>query len=268
MSIDWDYSMAVGEIDHLAHTGLILAEDAALKEYLMGITVPDKNGMTNVDVWFRYPEGERRIKYPFITIDFLGMSPAFDRWTSVFSMPEDFSSFENPVTGEVLSTGMYIPSVSPELPAHTVTPGNTTSRGYEIKPYLMYTLMYQIAVHSRSALQDRYLLSRFMTDILPPRPFWIGVEADQTFRRCELVEMQPADTMETTESGNKRIFRKIYTITMDAEIPQSTIEELYKVSRVHTDVYANTSATESVTHAYNSTHTIGEPVTVVPPSGS
>jgi hypothetical protein len=80
--------------------------------------------------------------------------------------------------------------------------------------------------------------------------------------------MQPADTMETTESGNKRIFRKIYTIIMDAEIPQSTIEELYKVSRVHTDVYANKNTREAVTHTYNSVHTIGEPVTVVPPSGS
>lgn len=249
MSTDWDYSLAVGEIDHVAHTGLILAEDAALKEYLMGITVPDKSGMTGVDVWFRYPEGERRIKYPFITIDFLGMNPAVDRWTSIFSMPEDFSSFENPVTGEVLSTGMYVPSVSPELPAHS-----GDDRGYEIKPYLMYTLMYQVAVHSRSALQDRYLLSRFMTDIFPPRPFWIGVEADQTFRRCELVEMQPADTMETTESGNKRIFRKIYTIIMDAEIPQSTIEELYKVSQVHTDVYIDTDVSEAVI--------------VEPPSGS
>lgn len=263
MSTDWDYSLAVGEIDHIAHTGLILAEDAALKEYLSGITVPDKNSMIPVDVWFRYPEGERRIKYPFITIDFLGMSPAVDRWTSIFSVPENYASFEDPVTGEQGSTGMYIPSVSPTLSAHT-----NEDMGYEIKPYLMYTLMYQVAVHSRSAIQDRYLLSRFMTDILPPRPFWIGVDADQTWRRCELVEMQPADTTETTESGNKRIFRKIYTIIMDAEIPQSTIDELYKVSRVHTDVYANTDTRESTTHAYNSVHTIGEPVTVEPPSGS
>ena len=263
---DWDYELAVSDVDISSHTGLVLAEDAALKKYLSGITVPDKTGMVGVDVWFRYPEGERRIKFPFITIDLLAINPSYDRWTSFHTVDENYCQFEDPITGELIRTGMYIPSVASELPAKDES-GTT---GYHIDPYLMYTLMYQVTVHTRSAIHDRYLLSRFMTDILPPRPFWIGVDADQTWRRCELTEMSPADTSETSESGSKRIFRKVYTLSMDAEIPQSRAYEVEKAHRLHVDIYKENPITsrEAGSHLYNDTHTIAEPVTVEPPSGS
>jgi hypothetical protein len=220
--------------------------------------------MTEVDVWFRYPEGERRIKYPFITIDFLAINPSYDRWTSIHHVPEDYASFDDPVSGEQVRKGMYIPSTSPTLPEK-----ESETTGYNILPYLMHTLMYQVTVNTRSALHDRYLLSRFMTDIFPPRPFFIGVDADMTWRRCELLSMQQGDTSETTESGNKRIFRKIYTITIDAEIPQDKLYEIEKVSRVHVDVYPENppSSRETTQHLYDDVHTKAEPVTVEPPSG-
>ena len=43
-----------------------------------------------------------------------------------------------------------------------------------------------------------------------------------------------ADLSETTESGTKRIFRKMYTISMLAEVPQDRIVDSYgyKVLRV------------------------------------
>lgn len=265
MTIAWDYDLNNGQIDAGAHTGLILAEDAALKAYLSGITVPGKDdAMDEVSVWFRYPEGERRIKFPFITIDFLAINPSYDRWTSYHEVPETYCQFEDPVSGEVQSTGMYIPSFAPSLPEK-----EDPDSGYHVDPYLMHTLMYQVSVHSRSALHDRYLLSLFMTDIFPPRPFWIGVDADKTWRRCEVQEMAQGDTTETTESGNKRIFRKIYTISMDAEIPQSRAYEVIKAQRVHVDVYSDdVTQREAVDHAFDSVHQYAEPVTVEPPSGS
>lgn len=259
---DWDYDLAVGDIDITAHTGLILAEDAALKTYLSGITVPDKNGMIPVDVWFRHPEGERRIKYPFITIDFLAINPSFDRWQSQHYVSENDAIFLDPETTLETRTGMYVPSVSPELPEK-----EDPTAGYRIDPYLMHTLMYQVAVYTRSAIHDRYLLSRFMTDIFPPRPFFIGVDADATWRRCELLGMEQGDTTETTESGNKRIFRKIYTISIDAEIPYSRILEVPVAQRLHADVYADTEDREEIDHDYDAVHEIGEPVTVEPPPG-
>lgn len=266
MTTEWDYDLAVGEIDLANHTGLILAEDAAMKNYLSGITVPGRNGsMDEVPVWFRYPEGERRIQYPFITIDFLAINPSYERWTSIHNVPTDYCEFMDPVSGETTSRGMYIPSTSPQLPA---TESETAS--FKILPYLMHTIMYQVAVHSRSALHDRYLLSRFMTDIFPPRPFWVGVDADKTWRRCELMGMQQADTTETTESGNKRVFRKIYTLSLDVELPQDALREIEQVRRVHADVYPENpiSQRESVEHLYDDVHEYAEPVTVEPPPGS
>jgi hypothetical protein len=126
----------------------------------------------------------------------------------------------------------------------------------------MHILTYQVSVHSRSALHDRYLTSRFKVDVLPPRPFFIPVDADMTWRRCEMTDFAQADTHETTESGNKRIFRKIYTLAMDAEIPLTKIYEIKSAQRVHIDIYADTDKREASDHAYNAQHLIAEPVTI------
>ena len=92
--------------------------------------------------------------------------------------------------------------------------------------------MYQVMVHCRSSLHDRYLLSLFMTDLVQVRPFWVGVDADMTWRRVERVDFAQADVPETTESGTKRIFRKVHTISMLAEVPQAAFVESYLALRV------------------------------------
>lgn len=204
----------VGEPDSLAHTGFLLAEDQALHRYLQNLKVPkrpDNDEMQKVGVWFRFPEGERAIVYPFITINMIDVAPAYDLWTSEYVV--------DPV-------GLYRPSVSPSLPEPN------TNMGYSIRPYLAFDITYQITVHSRSNLHDRYLASLFFTDIFPPRPFWMGVDADNTWRRTELLDFAQQDIPETTESGTKRIFRKIYTISMMAEVPQDRLVQVWKVLRV------------------------------------
>ena len=206
------------EPDIWTHQGFILSEDEALKHYLTGIQVPGRDPATKVDVgaWFRWPEGERQIKYPFITIDLLSAEPAFDLFTS--------EHMEN--TAE-----LYRPSVAPHLPE---PPGGWAMQDYAIRHYLPFRLAYQIVVHSRSALHDRYLQSIFKTDVFPPRPFWLWNPMDETWRRTELMQSVASDLSESTESGTKRIFRKIYTISMLAEVPQDRIIDsyVYKVLRV------------------------------------
>lgn len=265
MSTLWNYDLTVGAPDLTAHTGLLLAEDDALKTYLEGIQVPEKDQLVPVDVWFRYPEGERRIKYPFITIDWLGIDPAYDRWTSQWKVPADYCRYLDPLTGSETGRGMYVPSVAPTLPDLT----DPAVMGYDIDAPLMHTLTYQVSVFSRSSLHDRYLQSRFITDIFPPRPFFLPVDADMTWRRCTLIEFTPGDTYESTDSGQKRIFRKIYTITVDAEIPYTKVREVFKVLSLHADIYDGVSGPrESPTHASDSPHDIAaENVTVVPPPG-
>lgn len=212
-------SPTLGNPDLVNHSGFILAEDEALKNYLTGMQVPTRPGesaMTDVGVWFRYPEGERNIKFPFVTIDLLDVAPAYDLWTSEYVMDV---------------ADLYQPSVSPTMPEPLV------SMGLDVRNYLAFRLTYQVSVHSRSSLHDRFLMSRFFTDVFPPRPFWMGVDADNTWRRVELVDTAQSDLMETSESGNKRIFRKVYTISMMAEIPQDEIRQAWKVLRVYATLY-------------------------------
>jgi hypothetical protein len=55
------------------------------------------------------------------------------------------------------------------------------------------------------------------------------------------VSFQAADSLETTESGTKRIFRKIYTISMLCEIPQQRFYEdalAFQALRVYIPVVA------------------------------
>ena len=66
-----------------------------------------------VKVWYRYPEGERQIDYPFICIDFLSAEPAFDLFHS--DHMED-------------AERAYRPSFSPTSPIHRWAGTGTTGR--------------------------------------------------------------------------------------------------------------------------------------------
>jgi hypothetical protein len=202
----------LAEPDLTAHLGFILAEDEALKKHFSKLWVqtrPGEPGMTQVGVWFRYPEGERQVGYPFITIDLLTVEPDYELFTSTY--------IQNP-------TNLYQPSFRPTLPE---VPWN---RGWSIREYLPMRLVYQVAVYSRSALHDRYLQSIFMTDVLPQRPFFI-TSVDGVDRRTDRIGFQSADRIETTESGTKRIFCKIYTVSMLTEIPQNSFSDPDAYSR-------------------------------------
>ena len=52
-------------------------------------TRPGYEGTTEVGVWFRYPEGERQLAYPFITIDLLTVEPDYELFTSTFIQDPD-----------------------------------------------------------------------------------------------------------------------------------------------------------------------------------
>ena len=140
-----------------AHTGFILAEDEMVKDHFSDITVPDPSGPSKppikVGIWYRWPEGERVIRYPFITIDLLSADPAFDLFTSDYIVPRE---------------DLYRPSVSPTMPP---PPDGWGRQSYAMRNPWPFRLTYQVAVHSRNAMHDRYLHSIFKTDALPPRPF-------------------------------------------------------------------------------------------------
>jgi hypothetical protein len=201
------------------HLGFILAEEDAVKQHLNGLTVPerpDNDERTKVGVWFRWPEGERQIRYPFVTIDLLSVEPNFDLWTSDY--------YQDP-------HGLYWPSFYPDVPP---PPDGWGRQDLSIRNFLSFRLIWQVSHFARSALHDRYLTSVFLSNVLPVRPFFMRVPADDTWRRCEVTQMVTADSPETTESGTKRIFRKIYTMAMLAEVPQDDLLDsaVYRALRV------------------------------------
>ena len=245
---DWDF---ISDPDVGAHTGFILAEEAALKQYVSGLHVPNprgESGTSEVPVWFRWPESERRMAYPFITIDLLSVAPAYDRWTSTYNAAQSPVYFDG-VGDNPGRWGLYYPGYTPDIPTEE---GKT----YYVERYLPYNLMFQISTYARSAYHDRFLTSRFITDIFPPRSFAIDVEADHVARRCELLQWVSGDTMETSEAS-KRIFRKIYTVLMETEIPTSKVVEFEKISTVHVDMYDTTEpeSYEAVGHSVDGPHT-------------
>lgn len=240
--------MTVTDIDTHAHRGFLLSEEAALKRYLSGITVPDAKGNAMpVDVWFRWPESERKITYPFLTIDLLSITPAYDRWHSYVNEFLTPAIFEDRDTG-TSTEGHYYPST-------TANAAPNDESDYHTSNYLPYNIMFQVSSWARTALHDRYLTARFMTDIFPPRSFFIGDQTDQVWKRAELLEWISGDSLETTEAA-KRQFRKIYTLNMEAEIPTSQILELVKVDTLHVDIYDDTQTPLLPGHA-SSTHNSG-----------
>lgn len=219
----------LAEPDLFGHRGFLLAEEAALKSHFSGLKVPaiGSNGLpdpalppVDVGVWFRFPQGERQLKYPFIILDMITVEPAFDLFHS-----------DHWETDAPDRPGMYRPSFSPGLPLPPF--GNTEWR---VKNFLPFRITFQVTHFARYSLHDRYLTSIFTTDLLPVRPFFIKVAADDTWRRVENLGMANNSMPETTESGTKRILRKAWTLTMQAEIPQNRFTEdegwAYKVLRV------------------------------------
>jgi hypothetical protein len=253
----------ISQPDVDTHVGLGFAEEAALKKYLSDHIVPDKAGRQNeIPVYFRWPESERRMKYPFITIDLLSINPAYDKFHSITNYYDSPSKFITGETGAVRE-GYYFPSTDTDV-------ANDGDTGYYIERYLPYTLMFQISSFARSITDDRFMTARFITDIFPPQTFFIGCDADNVFKRCSLLEWVTADTLETTEAS-KRIFRKIYTIAMETEVPPSKIYEYEKVSRVHADIYdKGVDQKLAVTHPYDSpahSEILGDFTIEAPPSG-
>jgi hypothetical protein len=205
------------------HRGFMLAEDEALRSYLSGITVPGRDPDTppiKVGCWFRWPESERQIKYPFITIDSISAEPAYELFHSDHQEPIEEDGYQ-----------LYWPDQARQLPPPS---GGWALMAYSIRNFLPFRLVYQVNVYSRFNLHDRYLRSIFATDVFPHRPFWIAVDLDGTWRRTEQIGYSATDQSETSESGTKRIFRKVYTISMLAEVPQTRLAdaEFYKVFRV------------------------------------
>jgi hypothetical protein len=93
-------------------------------------------------------------------------------------------------------------------------------------------LLYQVSTFTRSALHDRQLSSQMLSTIVPFRKGFIEVPEDGTMRRLDLLDWTTADLLDSESGYRKRIFRKIYTLQMSAEIPSLDMFGLQQITSI------------------------------------
>lgn len=194
-------------------TGFILAEDEAIKLRFANCKVSDdRNNSRTVDVFFRYPEAETERNYPFITVELIDVLHAADRQHSdVLIYSGNAGGFsDNPAYFD------YWPSVAP-----TVN-GSSTTTFKRAEEFIPVDLLYQVSTYCRTALHDRQLTARLLQRVVPFRYNSIYIQADGTTRRFDLLDWTNADLLDQESGFRKRIFRKVYTLKMSAEIAGET----------------------------------------------
>ena len=203
-------------------TGFLLAEDEAIKLRFSNITVSDdRDGSRDVQVFFRYPEGETERKYPFITIELIDIMHAKNRQHSEVTLNTHSAGHPNNLS--------YWPSTS-----SASAPNLSGADLYSTTEFTPVDLLYQVSTFTRSALHDRQLASQMLTTVVPFRYGSILIGADGTSRRLDLLDWTTADLLDPEAGYRKRIFRKIYTLQMNAELTTSALVGLKKVLSVST----------------------------------
>lgn len=187
----------------------IINEDDALKEHLQGLIVTDqRSNSRKVGVWYRLPESEeRRVTYPFVTIDLIDIEEETDR------------AHRGRITLDYVPEGYQAPVLDSNHRTEFPIP---------------VSLIYQITTHSRSAWHDRALHSQMLTDKLPFRFGSLDVPADDTVRRLDLLGWDQADLL---DNDGKRVFRKAYTVAVSSELLPDAIAEVPKVKSVDISLF-------------------------------
>ncbi len=196
----------------------ILAEDEALKANLQGMTVDDHtNNSRAVEVWFGQPDIQiREQKYPYVTIDLVGVSEAKER--------------------VMVSNGVkpwYYEVTYPELDQ---IPDDWTM------PYpIPINLDYQVTTFARSPIHDRQILGQLIGQRLPFRfgslPVTEKVEVSgqntilhKTVRRLDMLGTYKRDLVE----NNKKMYMNIFTVRVSSEIPTIAVAKyFYKVGSIN-----------------------------------
>lgn len=174
----------------------IIAEDEALRDLLLGMTVSDaKSSSRSVGVWFGQPDPEIRTQsYPFVTVDLIDISEARERTMSGVAAP------------------WYM------------QPADVASDAWETWEPIPINLDYQVTTFARQPRHDRQILAQILGARLPLRfgSLEVAHEVDSagvaqtTIRRLDTLTVVKRDT---TEQG-KRLFMNAFTIRVSSEIAQ------------------------------------------------
>lgn len=215
----------------MANPGFTLAEDAALKARLQNIYVSDdRNQQRTAKVFFRYPDGETEKSYPFITIELININHARNRqhsevdyyYTNDTVIPDSDTDRHNKYLD-------YFPS---EYDAAGLNEIAGSSGFIHIESFVPVDLTYQVTTYCRSQRHDRQMTAALLRYVFPLRRGFIEIPEDGTIRRCDLLNWRQADLLDQEAGYNKRIFRKVFTVQINSEIPQNDIASVPRVDTV------------------------------------
>jgi hypothetical protein len=225
----------------MPNKGFLLAEDAAVKNRFSNLTVSDdRNASREVQVFFRYPEGETEKIYPFITVEMVGLSHDTRRQLS-----ETTLYYSNSASAS--NNANYINYYPSELTESEMSSMVNNSNVLAVHSFIPVSLVYQITTHTRSALHDRQLSSKILRRVVPFRQGFIEIPEDGTIRRFDLMSWSTSDLLDRESGYRKRIFRKMFTIQMNAEIAATDLTSIRKVASVVGNIYDNDTEIHTLT---------------------
>ena len=193
----------------------LLAEDEALRDLLVGMTVTDQkqNGARNVGVWFGQPDQElREQKYPYITIDMIDIAEDFTRAMRGKVRP---AYIQNPTN--MVDAAQGVQQVTFDTDEHA----------WEIDYPIPVNLDYQITTYSRQPRHDRQILAQLLYTKIPLRYAVLLTGPNTvygTHRRLDVLDISKRDVSE----NGKRLFVNAITVRISSEIAPSTFNKLYK----------------------------------------
>ena len=224
----------------MSNPGFLLAEDAAIKNRFSGLHVSDdRQGSRPVQVFFRYPESETERSYPFVTIEMIDIVHARNRQHSEVSL--EYAKVGTPLHEKSLTRPNALKYFPDRISNMENVTGALSSDFITTNEFVPVDILYQVSTFTRSALHDRQLSSQMLSTIVPFRKGFIDVPEDGTIRRFDLLDWTTADLLDSEAGYRKRIFRKIYTLQMSAEIPSTDMYGFQKVSSVITTITPITS---------------------------
>lgn len=235
----------------MAHPGFLLAEDAALKLRLSQIAVvDDRNAERVCDVFFRYPHDVTEKAYPFIVIDLLDINHATNRQNSetTYYYAANTTGMTDDQVKQYQSFNYYPSTIGPEGMSALAGDGFLTTESF-----VPVDLMYQVSTYCRSQDHDRQLTAKILRRVLPFRRGFIDIPEDGTIRRLDLLDWNSSNVLDQEAAYQKRIFRKVYTLRMNAEIPASDLFAGRRVLDVNSTINVEPQPDFSVNNNYDLT---------------
>lgn len=205
-------------------TGWVLAEDAALKEYLQGFIVSDATAGAGrpVKVWYRNPEAEERPReYPYITIDLIDVAES----------PEGGRHMVNRIKVAEME---YAPPNA--LPAAVAGKTMLADRPVPID------LDYQVTSYSRLAMHDRALLA-YLFRKFPGKYGALYIPGDNTARTMQ--SLGGSSSSDVDQDG-KRLYRRSHRVRIFSEMWPAAIAQVANLSALNLNIRGGSTINSTI----------------------